>query len=91
MTLWFAKKKTAKKTYHSKSISVRYLIQHFFILQWKNNGAVKGRDSCYDLNISCLGIFISYTNWDYTDTSKAISSFGATEQQAEKAIKTMKG
>ena len=27
----------------------------------------------------------------YTETAKSISSFGATEQQAQKAIKTMKG
>jgi hypothetical protein len=36
-------------------------------MQCKSNGAIKGRvgDTCYDLNIYILGLFFSYTNWDY--------------------------
>jgi hypothetical protein len=32
-----------------------------------NNGAKKGRkeDTCFDFNIHFLGVFFSYTNWDY--------------------------
>lgn len=41
-------------------ISIRFLKQHWKSLQWKSNGAEKGKDSCYDLNIHFLGIFFSY-------------------------------
>jgi len=67
MTFWFDNKINGVKKYCSKSISFRFLPQHWRLLQWKNNGALKGRkeDTCYDLNIYILGIFFSYTNWDY--------------------------
>lgn len=66
MTLWFSKKINGTKRYCSKSFSLRFYPQHWRLIQWKGNGARKGIDSCYDLNIYFLGIFISYTNWDYS-------------------------
>lgn len=67
MTIWFNKKINGEKRYCSKSISFRYYPQHWKLLQWKSNGALKGRkeDTCYDLNIYFLGFFFGYTNWDY--------------------------
>jgi hypothetical protein len=65
MTVWFSKKNNGVKDYCSKSISLRFLPQHWKLRQWKSNGAVKGnpKDTCYDLNIYFLGVFFSYTNW----------------------------
>jgi hypothetical protein len=67
MTIWFSKKTNKEHTYRSKSISINFLPQHWKSVRWKSNGSVKGRkeDTCYDLNINFLGIFFSYTNWDY--------------------------
>lgn len=67
MTIWFNRKINGKKRYCSKSVSIRFLPQHWRLLQWKNNGAIRGdkHHTCYDLNIYFLGIFFSYTNWDY--------------------------
>ncbi len=67
MTIWFSRKFNGVKKYCSKSISLRYHPNHWKLHQWKTNGALKGRmeDTCYDLNIYFLGIFFSYTNWDY--------------------------
>ena len=67
MTIWFSRKFNGVKGYCSKSISLRFLPQHWKLHQWKTNGALKGRkeDTCYDINIYCLGIFFLYTNWDY--------------------------
>jgi len=67
MTIWFNKKNNGIKRYCSKSVSFRYYPQHWKLLQWKSNGALKGRkeDTCYDLNIYFLGFFFGYTNWDY--------------------------
>lgn len=67
MTIWFNKKNNGQKIYCSRSISVNFYPQHWKSLQWKDNGAKRGRreDKCYDLNIHFLGIFFSYTNWDY--------------------------
>jgi hypothetical protein len=66
MTIWFSKKFNGVKRYCSKSISLRFCPQHWKLYQWKTNGAVKG-DNCYDLNIYFLGVFFSYTNWDYNN------------------------
>ena len=67
MTIWFSKKINGEKRYCSKSISFNFYPQHWKLIQWKSNGAIKGRneDKCYDLNIYFLGIFFGYTNWDY--------------------------
>lgn len=67
MTIWFNKISNGEKMYCSKSISLRFLPQHWKLIQWKNNGAIKGNkeDTCYDLNIYILGVFFSYTNWSY--------------------------
>jgi len=67
MTIWFNKKENRIKKYCSKSISIFFRPKHYKLLQWKSNGASKGRkkDTCYDLNIYFLGIFLSYTNWDF--------------------------
>jgi len=65
MTFWFNKKIGINKRYCSKSFSIRYYLKHWRLLQCKTNGARKGVDSCYDLNIYILGLFIGYTNWDY--------------------------
>ncbi len=66
MTIWI-RKDFSKNQRINKSISLRFLPQHWRLLQWKNNGARKERkeDTCYDLNIYFLGIFFSYTNWNY--------------------------
>ena len=65
-TFWFYKKLNRGKKI-TKSISIGFHPQHWKSLQWSDNGAVKGNklDTCYDLNIHFLGIFFSYTNWDY--------------------------
>jgi hypothetical protein len=67
VTIWFSKKFNGVKRYCSKSISINFYPQHWKSYQWKSNGALKSRkeDTCYDLNIYFLGIFLSYTNWDY--------------------------
>ncbi len=67
MTIWFGKKTNKKHIYCSKSISIHFLPQHWKEMRWKSNGSVKGKkeDTCYDLNICFLGVFFSYTNWDY--------------------------
>lgn len=66
MTYWFSKKTSNVGTeYNSKSISLDYMIQHFWKFHCKSNGAVKGVDKCYDLNIHFFGVMFSYTNWDY--------------------------
>ena len=66
MTYWFSKRKNGEKIYCSKSISINYYKQHWKLLSIRDNGATK-EDSCYDLNINILGLFISYTNWDYNE------------------------
>jgi hypothetical protein len=67
MTIWFNRKtnKISGKCYDSKSISLAFMPQHFFKFSCRTNGAKKGIDKCYDLNINFLGIMFSYTNWDY--------------------------
>jgi hypothetical protein len=67
MTIWFNKKVNGRKIYCSKSISLKFVPKHWKLIQCKTNGALKSRkeDSCYDLNIYILGVFFSYTNWDY--------------------------
>lgn len=58
MTLWFDKNR--------KSLSVvygRYWEKPQYFI--KNNGARKGVDSCYDLNICIWRFVFSYTNWNY--------------------------
>ena len=67
MTIWFNKISNGERMYHSKSITIRFLPQHWKKVQWKSNGAVKGRkeDKCYDFNAHFLGIFFSYINWSY--------------------------
>jgi len=66
MTFWFHRKiESGRKI--TKCISIRFLPQHWKLIHCKSNGALKGRkeDTCYDFNIHFLGIFFSYTNWDY--------------------------
>ena len=67
MTIWFNKvlQTTGLKYYNSKSISLMFMPQHFLKLRCDSNGAIKGIDKCYDLNINLLGVIFSYTNWDY--------------------------
>jgi hypothetical protein len=65
MTFWFNRKIDGKKRYCSKSISFRWRPEHWRMVKMYTNGARKGIDKCYDLNIHFLGIFFSYTNWDY--------------------------
>ena len=67
MEYWFNKKNNGIKTYKSRLISLRFLPQHWNKAQWKSNGAKKGIDKCYDLNIYMLGLFFSYTNFDYNE------------------------
>ena len=67
MTIWFNRKVNKVKKYCSKSISLSFHPQHWKLIQCKSNGAEKGRkeDTCFDLNIHLLGVFFSYTNWDF--------------------------
>jgi len=67
MTIWFSRKINGVKRYCSKSISLRFRPQHWKMIKAFTNGAKKGRkeDVCYDFNIHFLGVFFSYTNWDY--------------------------
>jgi len=72
MTIWFNKTINGVKKYCSKSISVNYHLKHFFLLRASSNGAKKGNKehTCYDYNVHFLGIFLSYTNWDYNYKTK---------------------
>lgn len=67
MTIWFSRNENKVKQYCSKSISLSFHPQHWKLIQWKNNGAKKGikEDTCFDLNVYLLGVFFSYTNWDF--------------------------
>ncbi len=67
MTIWFSRKINGEKRYCSKSIRLNFHPQHWRLAQWSDNGALKGRmeDTCYDFNIYFLGVFFSYTNWDF--------------------------
>lgn len=67
MVIWFNNKiqDISGKKYQSKSISFNFTPYHFLSFYCKSNGAIKGIDKCYDLNIHFFGIIFSYTNWDY--------------------------
>ena len=67
MIIWFSRKINGEKRYCSKSVSFNFHLKHWRLLQFKTNGALKGRkgDTCFDLNIYFLGVFLGYTNWDY--------------------------
>ena len=66
MTIWFSRKINNKR-YYSKSISLKFIPKHWKLINCSNNGAIKGdkKDKCYDFNARFLGVFFSYTNWDY--------------------------
>jgi hypothetical protein len=64
MTIWFSRKFNGVKKYYSKSILITFRPQHWRRVACWNNRATR-KDSCYDFNIHFLGIFFSYTNWDY--------------------------
>jgi len=70
MTIWFSRKINGAKRFCSKSISIRFRPQHFKMIKAFNNGAKKGikEDKCFDFNIHFLGVFFSYTNWDYNNS-----------------------
>ena len=65
MEIWFDKKNNWRKAYNGKLLSFRFLPQHWKKVSCSTNGAIKGIDKCYDLNINFLGLFFSYTNFDY--------------------------
>jgi len=69
MTIWFSKINNGVRKYCSKSISINYHLQHWKLFSIYTNGAIKGnkQHTCFDLNIQVLGIFFSYTNWDYNN------------------------
>jgi hypothetical protein len=64
-TFWFHKVTNGKKIWCSKSISIGFYSQHWKILNYHNNGAVKVKDSCFDCTLNFFGLRLSYTNWDY--------------------------
>jgi len=64
MTICFNKIKNGVKVYCSKSISFSFYPKHWRLVNFSSNGATKN-DSCYNYNIHFLGVFLSYTNWDY--------------------------
>lgn len=39
--------------------------QHIFLFNCSTNGAVKGRDNCFDFNLRFLGFFFGYTDYAY--------------------------
>lgn len=39
-------------------------------LSFRTNKAVKGVDSCFDCTLCIFLMAISYTNWDYSETSQ---------------------
>lgn len=45
--------------------SLIYYPQHTFHFWCHSNGAVKGKDSCLDLNLHILGFFFAYTDYGY--------------------------
>lgn len=67
MTIWFSKRFNGIKKYCSKSISVSFRPEHWRMVKLYTNGAKRNNpdDICFDLNIHFLGIFFSYTNWDF--------------------------
>lgn len=67
MTIWFNRKINGEKKYCSKSISIVFHPNHWKLLYAKSNGAKRGvkEHTCFDFNIHFLGIFFSYTNWDF--------------------------
>jgi len=67
MTIWFNKKTTNGMKYKSRLISLHFVPRLWRSLLWKSNGAIKGIDKCYDLNIQFLGLLFSYTNFDYNE------------------------
>ena len=67
MEYWFNKKNNGLKNYKSRLVSLRFLPQHFTKIHCKSNGAKKGIDKCYDFNIHFVGLFFSYTNFDYNE------------------------
>ena len=50
---------------------ISYYPQHTFHFWCHSNGAVKGKDSCLDLNLHILGFFFSYTDYGYHRYKKA--------------------
>lgn len=46
-------------------ISLSFHPRHMFHFWCHSNGAVKGRDNCYDFNLHLLGFFFSYTDYEY--------------------------
>ena len=80
MIIWFNKS--------SKSISFRFYSQHWKLIQWKNNGAIKGRieDTCYDLNIYFLGFFFGYTNWSYNRHMRKYNINEVREQKLKRIL-----
>ena len=50
--------------------SIIYYPQHTFHFLCRSNGAVKGKDSCLDLNFHILGFFFGYTDYGYSRYKK---------------------
>lgn len=51
-----------------KSITLLFYpshIRHLHLFSCYTNGAVKGKDRCFDFNLDFLGFSFSYTNWNY--------------------------
>ena len=51
-------------------IGLRFYPQHFKMISCSTNGAIKGRDKCYDFNLWFLGVHFSYTNFNYLNSAK---------------------
>lgn len=62
MTYWYNK--------GNNCLTLEYYPQHFKIVSCKNNGAVKGKDSCYDFNLWFLGLHFSYTDFNFLRENK---------------------
>lgn len=65
MTIWFNKINNGITSYCSKSIMFGFYPQHWRLVSAKSNGAIKGKDSCFDYNVWFLGFHFAYTNWSY--------------------------
>lgn len=55
-------------------ISIRFYPQHFRLISCSTNGAVRGRDKCYDFNLWFLGIHFSYTNFNLPISAKRLKN-----------------
>ena len=67
-----------KPAHLNKCISICYYLNRWLLpikywIWWKTNGAVKGKDSCFDFNMEIFGLHIGYTDYNYSPGVKRTS------------------